>query len=137
MFPKDTRILIVDDMKTIRALLRASLQTLGFKDIVDFTEGQSAWASLEVDAQSNRPIELIISDWMMPKMSGMELLQKVRGHVTMKGVPFIILSAESEINQIKEAIAAGVSNYITKPFTTNTIQAKLEAVYAKTAKRVA
>ncbi len=128
MFPANTKVLVVDDMKTMRKIVIKSLKDIGFSDITDADDGETAWPLIE-QAAAATPFQLIISDWNMPKLKGIDLLRKVRGHATAKNTPFILLTAETEKTQIIEAIQAKVNNYITKPFTADTLKEKLLATW--------
>ena len=79
------------------------------------------------------PVELVISDWNMPNATGLDLLKRVRADSRYKGLPFLLVTAETETAQVKEAFAAGVSHFVVKPFTAETIREKLEAVQKKIA----
>jgi len=131
MFPPNTKILIVDDMKTIRKLVQQFRKDLGYNDVTEADDGETAWPMIEFGITTNTPFQLIISDWNMPKMPGIALLKKVRANDKLKSVPFIFVTAEAEKNQIMEALQSGVSNYIIKPFTPATIKEKLQLAWAK------
>jgi two-component system chemotaxis response regulator CheY len=135
MFPANTKILVVDDMLTMRKLVIRCLKELGFSNITEADDGETAWPQLEVAAKGGIPFQLVISDWNMPKLPGIELLKKVRGNDSTKGVPFVFITAEAEMSQVMEAIKSGASNYITKPFTPATLKDKLTAVYAVASKK--
>jgi two-component system chemotaxis response regulator CheY len=128
MFANSTGILVVDDMKTMRKIVSKSLRSMGFKKITEAEDGQKAWVLLN---DPPFPIELVISDWNMPNSSGLDFLKRVRADDRFKNLPFMLLTAENEAEQVKEAAIAGVSNYMVKPFTPATLGEKLKAVYAK------
>jgi two-component system chemotaxis response regulator CheY len=128
MFGPETKVLVVDDMSTMRKIVSKALQGFGMKNIKEASDGVDAWAKMEAEQP---PFELIISDWNMPNMTGIDLLKKVRADARFAKIPFILLTAESEASQVKEAVVAGVTNYIVKPFTPETLKAKLEATYQK------
>ena len=128
MFDPQICILVVDDMRTMRKLVQRSLKELGFSNFVEAEDGDAAWQALSSDEHK---INLIISDWNMPKCSGLELLKKVRASKTLKHLPFMLLTAETEASQVKEALLAGVDDYLIKPFNTEAIKLKLESVYKK------
>jgi two-component system chemotaxis response regulator CheY len=130
MFPNTTKILVVDDMLTMRKLVIRCLRELGFANITEADDGETAWPQLETAAKGGLPFQLVISDWNMPKLPGIELLKKVRGSDATKGVPFIFITAEAEMGQVMDAIKSGASSYITKPFTPATLKEKLVAVHA-------
>lgn len=117
------KILIVDDFATMRRILKNILKQLGFKNLVEADDGTTAWDVLE-----GQTIDLIISDWNMPKMTGLELLKKVRGSESYKRIPFLMVTAEAQKQNVIEAVQAGVSNYVVKPFTAEAISDKLEKI---------
>lgn len=127
MFSKEAKFLVVDDMKTVRKLVTMALKENGFANVFEAANGVEAWNLL--NSESN--IEVIISDWNMPEMTGIELLKKVRETPNLAKLPFIMLTAESESQQVIAAAQAKVTNYIVKPFTTAHIMEKLTATYNK------
>lgn len=108
-----------------------SLGQLGFSNVSEADDGATAWPMLEAAVDTPAPFGLVVSDWNMPVMQGIELLKKVRAHEKMKNLPFILVTAEADQKNIVEAIQAGVSNYVVKPFSPATLQEKLQAVYRK------
>lgn len=130
MFPANTKILVVDDMMTMRKIVTKGLKDLGYSDIQEAADGNLAWAALDA---ANPPFQLIVSDWNMPNCSGLDFLKKLRADARFKTIPFIMLTAEAEAHQVKEAILAGVTNYITKPFTGETLKQKIEQTFKKVA----
>ena len=128
MFDLKTRILVIDDMMTMRKIVNKNLKELGFTDLQEAADGNLAWTALTA---ANPPIQLIISDWNMPNCSGLELLKKVRADAKYAKVPFIMLTAEAEATQVKEAVISGVTNYIIKPFTADALKQKLEQAHKK------
>jgi two-component system chemotaxis response regulator CheY len=128
MFPAETKIIVVDDMMTMRKLVRKCLNDLGLKNSVEADDGETAWPLITKAQAEGAPFQLIISDWNMPKMKGVDLLRKVRADAGLKATPFILLTAEAEATQVKEALLAGVSQYIVKPFTPAAFSEKLNAV---------
>jgi len=117
------KVLIVDDFATMRRILKNILKQLGFKNLVEADDGTSAWEILQ-----GQSIDLIISDWNMPKMTGLELLKKVRASDNHKRTPFLMVTAEAQKQNVIEAVQAGVSNYVVKPFTAEAISDKLEKI---------
>jgi two-component system chemotaxis response regulator CheY len=128
MFSPETHILVVDDMMTMRKLVSKTCKEIGFTQFTEAADGALAWEALQ---NASPPIGLIISDWNMPNSTGLDLLKRVRADSRYKGLPFVLVTAEAEKTQIMEAIKAGVSNYVTKPFTPETIREKLEFVHKK------
>lgn len=131
MFPPDTRILVIDDMPSIRELVRNQLKTMGFKNIQEAADGEEGLKVLTAQVSTNVPIQLVISDWNMPKMNGLDLLKHVRAQSLWTGLPFVLLTSESEREQVTEAVLAGVSQYIVKPFAAKIFEDKLKTVWAK------
>jgi len=116
-------VLVVDDFAIMRRIVKGVLRELGFKNIVEADDGSSALQELKKD-----DFGLIISDWNMPKMTGLDLLKAVRADDKYKNIPFIMVTAEGQKDNVVEAIKAGVSNYVVKPFTPDTLKEKLEKV---------
>ena len=128
MFSPDTQVLIADDMLTMRKLVTKSLKDLGFTKFIEAKDGAEAWEKLST---APTPVGLVLSDWNMPNSSGLDFLRRVRADARFKTLPFLLITAEAEKTQIVEAIKAGVSNYVVKPFTTDTLKEKITAVYNK------
>ena len=134
MFPNDTRVLVVDDMNTMRTMVKNNLKTLGFTNIFEAENGAKAFQLLQTQHSKNEPIGLVLSDWNMPEMLGIDLLKRVRGAKEFKELPFLMITAEGEAGQVKEALMAGVSNYLMKPFSPASFSEKLTAVAKKLGK---
>lgn len=128
MFDFSTKILVVDDMLTMRKIVSKSCRDIGFKDITEAADGVIAW---DLISNANPAFGLIISDWNMPNCTGLDLLKRVRSDSRFKTMPFVLLTAESEQHQVMEAVKAGVSNYVIKPFTADILKQKLEATHKK------
>lgn len=123
MFDLNTRVLVVDDMMTMRKLVQKALKDMGFTNFLEAADGAKAW---EAFSTASPPIGLIISDWNMPNCSGLDFLKRVRSDSRFNKTPFFLVTAESEMSQVVDALKAGVSGYIVKPFDMNTLKAKLE-----------
>jgi two-component system, chemotaxis family, chemotaxis protein CheY len=123
---KEMRILVVDDFSTMRRIIKNILRQLGFTNILEADDGSSAWETLNKDK-----IDFIISDWNMPKMPGIELLRKVRSSEEFVNLPFLMVTAEAQQENIIEAVQAKVSNYIVKPFTAETLGQKIDKIFDK------
>jgi two-component system chemotaxis response regulator CheY len=123
---KKIPILIVDDFSTMRRIVKTCLRQLGFENIAEAEDGQVALSKLQCSE-----FKLVISDWNMPNMMGIDLLKAVRADEKLKALPFLMVTAEAQKENVLEAAKAGVSNYIVKPFTADQLQAKLEAVFTK------
>jgi len=118
------RVLIVDDFSTMRRIIKNILRQLGFNNIIEADDGTAAWEILSKDQ-----IDFIISDWNMPQMTGIELLRKVRGSEEFGDLPFLMVTAEAQQENIIEAVQAKVSNYIVKPFTAETLGQKINKIF--------
>lgn len=131
MFPLHTKILIADDMPTIRDLVHRELRCLGFNFILIAKDGLEAWNTLKEEYDKGYPVELVISDWNMPFVQGIELLKKLKSLPEFKDLPFILLTSETEKSQVTEAVLLGVSQYILKPFSPKIFSDKLKSAWDK------
>lgn len=122
------KVLIVEDMLAFRKFLKAQLSALGLRQVTETEDGALAWKALEEAAKANEPFDLIICDWNMPHMNGLELLKAVRGDSRFRHLPFLMLTAEAEVSSIMTAFEAGVSDYVVKPFNSDQLQKKLGLV---------
>jgi len=121
---RNMRILVVDDYKTMLRIIRNLLKQINFSNIEDAMDGSSALQKLR-----EKEFGLIISDWNMEPMTGIELLKEVRADEKLKKIPFIMITAESKTENVIVAKQAGVSNYIVKPFNAETLKTKLVSVF--------
>ncbi len=121
---KNMNVLVVDDYKTMLRILRNLLKQLNFNNVVEATDGGQALEKLNGDDEFG----LIISDWNMEPMTGIQLLREVRGNAKLKHLPFIMVTAESKSENVIAAKEAGVSNYIVKPFNAETLKSKMVSV---------
>ena len=120
----DLRALIVDDQQTIRSLVRNGLKEIGVAEIEDAVDGEDGLRVL-----LSRRINLIISDFNMPKLDGLGLLRAVRATPQLKSIGFIMLTGRADNDLVARAQQFGVNNYLVKPFTVATLRAKIEEVY--------
>ena len=120
------KILIVDDFATMRRIMKNILKQIGFSNIIEADDGTTALEELKKTA-----VDLIISDWNMPKMTGLDLLKQVRSTDGLKDVPFLMVTAEAQKQNVIDAVQAGVTNYVVKPFTAEAISEKLEKIFGK------
>jgi two-component system chemotaxis response regulator CheY len=116
-------VLIVDDQQSMRGICKYILNQLGFKDIIEAKSGRDALTKIE-----KATFDLIISDWNMDDIDGLTLLKVLRKHPKTSTLPFIMATGRSDKEQVKEAIACGVNNYIIKPFDASTMKKRIEAV---------
>jgi len=120
---KGMSILVVDDYNTMRRIIRNLLKQLGFENVEEAADGTEAFKKLQ-----EKPFGLVISDWNMEPMTGIDLLKLVRADPKIGNIPFIMVTAESKTENVIVAKQAGVSNYIVKPFNAETLKGKLTAV---------
>lgn len=120
---KNIKILVVDDFATMRRIVKNILTQLGYTNIIEADDGTTA-----LEIMQKEKIDLIISDWNMPKMTGLDLLKNVRDNAEIANTPFIMVTAEAQQDNIVLAVKAKVSQYIVKPFTAETLNEKLEKV---------
>jgi two-component system chemotaxis response regulator CheY len=125
-FDKNMKILIVDDFATMRKVIRNLLRQIGYQNVTEAEDGVEALKELK-----SQKIEFVISDWNMPNMSGIELLKAVRADSELSGLPFLMVTAESLKENVVEAVKAGVSNYIVKPFTAEVLSEKIKKIIEK------
>jgi two-component system, chemotaxis family, chemotaxis protein CheY len=118
--PMDIKILVVDDYSTMRGIIKALFRELGFKNFVDAEDGREALMLLK-----KQPVDLIVSDWNMPNMMGIDLLRAVRQDKQLQKIPFLMVTAESKRENVIVAVQAGVSDYVVKPFTPDVLRGKL------------
>ena len=120
---KNTPVLIVDDYKTMLRIIRNLLKQIDIENVEEASDGQEALGKLRAGN-----FGLVISDWNMAPMTGLDLLKEVRADARLKDMPFIMITAESKTENVVAAKQAGVSNYIVKPFNAETLKEKIEKV---------
>lgn len=118
------KVMVVDDQTSMRAMIRRSLQDLGFKDIRDKGGAVEALASIKTDR-----VHLVISDYNMPEMDGLEFLEAVRNDPVIGKTVFIMLTGSSDREIVSKAAALGVNNYLVKPFAPAVLKEKIERVF--------
>ncbi|ETD24208.1 MULTISPECIES: chemotaxis response regulator CheY [Helicobacter] len=118
------RLLVVDDSSTMRRIIKNTLERLGYQDILEAEHGVQAWEIM--DGQEG--IGVLITDWNMPEMNGLDLVKKVRADGRYKEIPIIMVTTEGGKSEVITALKAGVNNYIVKPFTPQVLKEKLEVV---------
>lgn len=135
MFPYDSKILLAEDTDVTRAIIHKMIYKLGYTNVVQVADGISAKRELEKATVLKKPFTLVISDWNMPEYSGLALLKFVRSDTQMSQTPFLILTSNNEKDQVMEAIRAGVTSYVTKPFSLEVLEKKLKEAWAVTVKK--
>lgn len=118
------KILVVDDMVTMRRIVKNILKQLGFANIEEAENGQEGLQKLRADT-----FGFVVSDWNMPIMTGIDMLRAIRADEKLKAIPVLMVTAEAQQSNLVEAVQAGVSNYIVKPFTAETMQEKLGKIF--------
>ncbi len=120
------KILVVDDMSTMRRIVKNILKQLGFSNMDEAENGQEALQKLRADT-----FGFVVSDWNMPVMPGIEMLRAIRADEKLKHIPVLMVTAEAQKENLIEAIQAGVNNYVVKPFTAETMQEKINKIFNK------
>ncbi len=129
MVDKSIKILVVDDFATMRKVVRNLLKQGGYDDIVEAEDGVMALKALK-----SQKIDVVVSDWNMPNMSGLELLKAVRADAELTKTPFLMVTAEALQDNVVAAVKAGVNNYIVKPFTAEVLNEKIKKIMESLAK---
>lgn len=118
------KILIVDDMSTMRRIIKNALKQLGYQNIDEAEDGQVALGSIR-----ERTPDLVISDWNMPNLDGLGLLKEIRSDANLSKLPVLMVTAQAEQKYVLEAIKAGATNYIVKPFTAEILKQKIDKIF--------
>lgn len=126
---KNMNILVVDDFPTMRRIVRSLLRELGFVNVEEAEDGNEALAKLR-----SGNFELVVSDWNMPNLDGLEMLKAIRGDSALKQLPVLMVTAEAKKENIIAAAQAGASGYVVKPFTAATLEEKLNKIFEKLGK---
>lgn len=129
MFDYKMKILVVDDFPTMRRIVKNILKQLGFENIEEAEDGVQAYSKLK-----NGDFKFVVSDWNMPNMDGLGLLSSIRRDAALKDMPVLMVTAEAEKEKVVEAIKAGVSSYIVKPFTAEVMKEKMDRIFEKLGK---
>ena len=120
------KVLVVDDFATMRKIVRNILKQIGFTNIVEADDGAHAMSIIK-----DEKIDFVVTDWNMPNMTGLELLKNIRSTDKAKNLPVLMVTAEGLAENVVDAVKAGVDNYVVKPFTAETVQEKIEQIFAK------
>ncbi len=118
-------------MPSIRDLVKNHLKAMGYNNVSEAGDGDAALKLMIQQKSAGAPFGLIISDWTMPALSGLDLLKQVRATAEWKDLPFVLLTSESERDEVTEAVMAGVSQYVVKPFAAKIFEDKLKAAWDK------
>jgi two-component system, chemotaxis family, chemotaxis protein CheY len=119
------KVLIVDDYSTMRRIIKNLLREVGIANTTEADDGTTALPVLQAG-----DVDLVITDWNMPDMTGIDLLKAIRGNPALQSLPVLLVTAEAKRNQIIEAAEAGVNGYIVKPFSAQTLKQKIDKIFA-------
>ena len=122
---RNIKILVVDDAPMIRRILKNILKEMGFNNIEEAEDGQVALQKLR-----SQKFDFVITDWNMPNLTGIELVQEIRNDPSLKHLPILMVTAEAKKENVILALKTGVNNYISKPFTPDKIKTKIEAIFS-------
>ena len=125
------KILIIDDSPEAISIEKVLLRKKGFRNVVNCSNGEEALKMLYESLETGSPIELILADWQMPKLSGLDLLKKVRDDPTLREFPYIMVTADNDLEHVREAITNGVSSYLLKPINNNTLMTRIWEVLSE------
>jgi two-component system chemotaxis response regulator CheY len=128
MLDLSLKVLVVDDFSTMRRIVKNLLKQIGYSNIEEAEDGVQALSKLQ-----NGGFGLVVSDWNMPNMDGLEMLKAVRQDPSLKDIPVLMVTAEAEKEKVITAIQAGVNNYVVKPFTGEILKEKLDKIFDKIA----
>ena len=121
---RNIKILVVDDMSTMRRIIKNLLNQLGYKNIDEAEDGAIAYQKLK-----KAKYDFVVTDWNMPNMTGIELVQKIRNDPELKHLPILMVTAEAKKENVIMALKAGVNNYIVKPFPAEILKEKMEKIF--------
>jgi two-component system chemotaxis response regulator CheY len=130
----NTRVLIVDDFDTLRLLLRNGIEKFGLEDIEEAVNGKQAWEMLQEAKNASAPFEIVFSDWSMPEMTGIQLIEAMKASVDFKNIPFVMVTSETDMASIELALKTGITDFIPKPYTPESLQLKLTSIFNRLGK---
>lgn len=125
---KMMRILVVDDSMIVRTLLTNSLKQVGFENITESDDGYDAFMKIQDAFSEGKTFEIVFIDWNMPMMKGIDVIKKCKANEDLQNIRFIMVSAEQDLANIMAALEAGASDYVTKPFSHEQIEKKLNRI---------
>ena len=124
--PDAMKILTVDDSATMRRIIKNSLKAIGYDEVIEAENGQIGLAKIQSES-----IDFVITDWSMPVMTGLEMVHAIRSNPATKNLPVLMVTAVGQKEEIVQAVSAGVSGYIVKPFEAETLHQKMQQVLGK------
>ena len=128
-FDPKQKILVVDDMGTMRKIIKNMLTKMGCDNLTEAEDGAPAWQMLQDAHEAGQPFDFVVSDWNMPQLSGLDLLKNIREDERFATLPFLMITAEAEQSNVVIAVKAGVSNFIVKPFSIATLKEKIDKIF--------
>ena len=128
MFPADVRILVIDDFKTMRSIVKKTLQNMGYSSIDEAEDGAQGYQRMTQAFTEGKPFGLVVCDWNMPNMNGLELTKAIRNDATFGTLPVLMVTTRGIKEDIVQALQAKVNNYIVKPFTPAVLKEKIQAI---------
>ena len=117
------KILIVEDLLIMRRVIANSLRTIGYEDIIEAASGEEAFTIL-----ADEPVDMIITDWLMPGMSGMDLVKKIKSNIELEDIPIIMLTTKNDKDDVMTAMSAHIDGYIVKPFNAQILKDKIDSI---------
>jgi two-component system chemotaxis response regulator CheY len=132
---RQSRVLLVDDFAVVRMMLKRYLEEIGLTRIDEASNGAEALHMIKEAQQLKKQYGIVFLDWSMPKMTGIAVLQECRRHPEYKDLPILLVTAESERKQVLKAVSLGANDYVVKPFTLETVRAKIEQLNKQLAKK--
>jgi len=132
MFSPDSHILVIDDSSAVRSLVKQQLTALGFRNVLEAEHGKEALEKLDSLSKVGVDVHLLICDWNMPEMNGIDLLLTLKAHAKYKSIPFLMITSESETENVIKAIVLGVTDFIVKPFDESLLSEKLSSIWKRT-----
>lgn len=133
MIQSNLNVLLVEDAEITRRIIREMLQQCGFAHVDEASNGAEGWKQMLHGLETKHPYQLVVADWSMPQMSGIDLMRKIHAHPTYQKTPFILLTSHNERPKVMEAIRAGVGHYLVKPFSAESLKAKVREALGKKA----
>lgn len=128
MADEKVKILLVDDFATIRMVVKLELGRMGYRAVDEAEDGMTALSMVEFAVESGEPYSMIICDWDMPEMTGLEFLQRIRADVTLGNVPFLMVTGDSQLESAQRALNAGATDYLVKPISPDALAKKMQKI---------
>lgn len=125
----ESKILVIDDMSIMRRMIKKMFVEMGYENLLESDDGINAWPLIEAAQKEGVPFNFIVSDWNMPEMSGIDLLIKIRSTPGLENVPFLMITAETDNENLLAAEKAGVTGFIKKPFTIDVLKEKMSEIF--------